>query len=70
MAQSADRTGRKAERDEYLDKIIQLFPDSGYGQMAKEWKADPAASATTNISCKSCHAQGRLAERMAVIEAK
>ncbi|MGD9719865.1 MAG: hypothetical protein AB7O59_01455 [Pirellulales bacterium] len=70
MAQSADRTGRKAERDEYLDKIIQLLPDSGYGAVAKAWKADPTASANSNLSCKSCHAQGRLAERIAAIEGK
>jgi len=70
LAQSADRTGRKAERDEYLDKIIEVLPDTGYERVAKQWKADPQAAANGNISCKSCHADGRLADRMSKLKGK
>jgi tetratricopeptide (TPR) repeat protein len=68
LAQSADRTGRKAERDEYLDKIIEVLPDTGYERVAKQWKTDPQAAANSNISCKSCHADGRLADRMSKLK--
>ena len=70
LAQSADRTGRKEERDEYLDKIIEVLPDTGYERVAKQWKADPQAIANSNISCKSCHNEGRLSERVAKLKDK
>lgn len=70
LAQSAERTGRKAERDEYLDKIIELLPDTGYERVAKQWKTDPQAAGNSNISCKSCHTEGRLAERIAKLKDK
>jgi hypothetical protein len=70
LAQSADRTGRKEERDKYLDKIIEVLPDTGYERIAKQWKADPQSAANTNISCKSCHTEGRLAERIAKLKDK
>jgi tetratricopeptide (TPR) repeat protein len=65
LAQSAQRTGRTKELDEYLDKMIAVLPDSGYGRMAEQWKKDPQSAATSNISCKSCHAEGRLSARLA-----
>jgi len=65
LAQSAQRTGRKEEVDEYLDKIIEVLPDTGYERVAKQWKADPLVAAKSNISCKSCHTAGRLSDRMA-----
>ena len=70
LAQSTERTGRNTECDEYLEKIIKLLPDTGYERVAKEWKADRLAAKSSNISCKSCHAAGRLAERIAAIESK
>ncbi|MCH8923763.1 MAG: hypothetical protein IIA67_11535 [Planctomycetes bacterium] len=70
LAQSAERTGRKEELDEYLDKIIEVLPDTGYERVAKQWKADPLAAAKGNISCKSCHTAGRLAERIAQFKDK
>lgn len=65
LAQSAQRTGRAKELDEYLDKIIAVLPDTGYGRMADQWKKDPQSAVGSNISCKSCHAEGRLSARLA-----
>jgi tetratricopeptide (TPR) repeat protein len=70
LAQTAERTGRKEELDKYLDKIIELLPDTGYERVAKQWKTDPQAAANSNISCKSCHTDGRLAERIAKLKDK
>ncbi len=70
VAQSAQRTGHTDECNQFLDKIIEMLPDTGYAQMAEKWKADPSSAATTNLSCKSCHNAGRLNERMAALEAK
>ncbi len=70
LAQSAQRTGRKKELDEYLDKIVEVLPDSQYADVAKEWKEDPLAAANSNISCKYCHAAGRLSARIAKLEDK
>jgi tetratricopeptide (TPR) repeat protein len=70
LVQSAQRTGRAKEYDEYLEKIIQVLPDTGYQSEALKWKSDPQAAATGSISCKSCHADGRLEARLAAIEAK
>ncbi len=70
LVQSAQRTGREQEYAEYLDKIIEVLPDTGYSRVALQWKKDPQAAATGNISCKSCHADGRLEARLAVIESK
>jgi tetratricopeptide (TPR) repeat protein len=70
LAQSSERTGRKEELTEYLDKIIEVLPDTGYERVAKQWKADPAAAGKGNISCKSCHNEGRLSERLAKLQDK
>ena len=68
LAQSAHRTGRQQEADKYLDKIIELLPDSGYAKEAEKWKADPAVAASTNLACKSCHKPGRLVARLKELE--
>jgi hypothetical protein len=70
LAQSAERTGRHEELAEYLDKIIATLPDTGYERVAKLWKSDPAAAAKGNISCKSCHNEGRLEDRVAKLNGK
>ena len=70
LAQSAERTGRKEQLDEYLDKIIEVLPDTGYERIAKQWKTDPLAAAKGNISCKSCHNEGRLSDRVAKLKDK
>jgi tetratricopeptide (TPR) repeat protein len=70
LAQSSERLGRKEETVEHLDKIIEVLPDTGYERMAKEWKADPTVAAKGNISCKSCHNDGRLSQRLANLKDK
>lgn len=70
LAQSAQRTGREDECNEFLDKIIEKLPDTLYEHEAKAWKADPAAAGKGNISCKSCHDEGRLADRLAKLNGK
>lgn len=68
LAQSSQRTGRNEELNQYLDKMFEVLPDTPYARIAKQWKDDPQAAATSNISCKTCHAEGRLAARMAKLE--
>ncbi len=70
LAQSAQRTGRAEEAAGHLDKIIEVLPDTGYERVAKQWKADPASVGKSNISCKSCHNDGRLSERLAKLKDK
>ena len=60
LAQSSQRTGRTKQVDKYLDKIIELYDDSGYAKEAKAWKMNPEVAAGRNITCKSCHSAGRL----------
>jgi tetratricopeptide (TPR) repeat protein len=68
LAQSAQRTGRRREADEYLDKILALLPDTPYEPIAKQWKKEPEAAARTSIACLTCHAPGRLAARRAALK--
>jgi hypothetical protein len=70
LAQSALRTGRTKEMTEYVDKIIDLLPDTAYARVAKEWHEEPTSAATKRITCLSCHAPGRLAARQAALEPK
>lgn len=70
LVQSAHRTGRDAEYQQYLEKIIEVLPDTGYSRVALQWKENPESAKTSNISCKSCHAEGRLEARVAALEGK
>jgi len=67
LAQSAQRTGRTEETALYLDKILAVMPNTPYEAMARQWKADPATAATTNLTCKNCHSPGRLSARLAAL---
>ena len=67
LAQSAQRTGRDKEFEQYLDKILEVLPNTSYDRIAKRWKKDPQLAATGNISCKSCHGAGRLSATTARI---
>jgi tetratricopeptide (TPR) repeat protein len=67
LALSADRTGRPKEAAEYLDKIFAVAPDTAYARAARKWKDDPAAAASTRLTCLSCHAAGRLAARQTAL---
>ncbi|MGH9838502.1 MAG: hypothetical protein ACREEM_06945 [Blastocatellia bacterium] len=70
LAQSAQRTGRKQESAEYLDKILAYMRDTPYEAPAKRWKENPESAATSSISCRNCHDAGRLAVRIASFEKK
>src|SRR5262245_40408764 len=65
LAQSAQRTGRTKEFNEYIDKILAYMRDTPYEPVAKQWKANPEAAATGSITCRTCHDSGRLAARLA-----
>lgn len=67
LAQACARTGRTEELDVYLGKIIELLPDTGYAEVAEQWKADPTSLAG-NITCHSCHDEGRLEPRIAGLD--
>jgi hypothetical protein len=68
LTQSAQRTGRTAEVAQYLDTMLSVLVDTPYEAMAKQWKADPASAATTNLTCKNCHAPGRLSNRLEALK--
>ncbi|REK17736.1 MAG: hypothetical protein DWQ37_05705 [Planctomycetota bacterium] len=68
LTQSAERTGRTEEYNKYLDKMIEVLPDSHYEEIALEWKADPEVAKTGTIMCQYCHDDGKLEERMARLE--
>jgi uncharacterized protein (TIGR03067 family) len=70
LAQSAQRTGRSKELAQYLDKILEVAPDSAYARVARKWKDDPRAAASTRITCLGCHTPGRLAARQAALAGK
>ncbi len=70
LAQSAQRTGRTEEVNEYLDKILVVLRDTPYEPVAKQWKKNPEAAAKTSITCMTCHDSGRLTARLAVLNAK
>lgn len=70
MAQSAQRTGRSAESAEFVDKMLTLLPNTPFEETARQWKADPASAATTNLTCKNCHSPGRLVVKIAALSPK
>lgn len=68
LTQSAQRTGRTEEVGQYLDKMLTLLADTPYEAMARQWKADPAIAATTNLTCKNYHNPGRLSNRLEALK--
>lgn len=64
LVMSAQRTGRQAEADAQLDKMLVLMKGTPYEATAQAWKADPK-SVSTMLACKSCHDAGRLAPTLA-----
>lgn len=65
LAQSALRSGHTEEAGQYLDKIVQLMPNTPYEPVAVELKKNPAAAVKNSVTCMTCHDAGRLAPRMA-----
>jgi hypothetical protein len=64
LTQAAQRTGRKEETAQYLDKMLAVMRDTPYESMAKKWKANPEIAANTGLTCMNCHDEGRLAARL------
>ena len=67
LAQSAQRTGRKEEAAQHIDKILLVMADTPYEPMAKKWKANPDVAATTSLTCMNCHDAGRLSARITAL---
>lgn len=68
LAQTAQRTGRTAEMNEHLDRMLVLMPGTPYEATAKQWKADPASAATSKLTCKACHNPGRLTSTLTALQ--
>ena len=67
MAQSAQRTGRTEEAAQFVDRMLTMLADTPFERTARQWKADPASAATTNLTCKNCHSPGRLSAKLAAL---
>lgn len=70
LAQSAQRTGRTQEVEQYLDKIIAVMQKTPYESVARKWRENPRSAASTSITCLSCHEPGRLAARVSMLNNK
>jgi hypothetical protein len=68
MAQSAQRTGRSEESAQFVDRMLTMLASTPFEKTARQWKADPASAATTNLTCKNCHAPGRLSAKIAALD--
>ena len=68
MAQSAHRTGRAEESAQFIDRMLTLLPNTPFEKTARQWKTDPASAASTNLTCKNCHAPGRLSAKLAALD--
>jgi tetratricopeptide (TPR) repeat protein len=64
LAASAQRTGRTEEANQHLDKILAVLANTPYEPIAKQWKANPKAAASSTLTCMTCHDDGRLAARL------
>jgi hypothetical protein len=68
LTQSAHRTGRLEESAQHLDRLLSHLQGTPYETMAKRWKTDPSVAATTNLTCKNCHNDGRLSPQLAKLK--
>ncbi len=64
VTQSAQRTGRKKEADEFLDRMLDKLKGTSYERTALKWKKNPQLAENSNLTCKSCHDPGRLARKI------
>lgn len=64
LTQSAQRTGRTEEFNQYLDKMLAMLGGTPYEPVAKQWKKNPESAAKTSITCLTCHEGGRLNARL------
>jgi hypothetical protein len=65
MAMSAQRTGRTDEAAQFVEKINTMLPNTAYQAAATQWKSNPDG---TVLTCKSCHAPGRLAATLEALK--
>jgi hypothetical protein len=65
LAQSAQRTGRDAELNLQIERILTGLPDTAYARRAQQWKDDPASRSQVKVTCQTCHAPGMLVARIA-----
>jgi hypothetical protein len=65
MVMTAQRTGRQAEADAALDKMLVITKGGEYELMAQQWKDNPKVAPKTSLSCKNCHDDGRLGPTLA-----
>ncbi len=70
LVQSAQRTGRQAEADQHLERMLTMVKGTPYEATALQWKADPKVMAGTSLGCRGCHDPGRLAPSIAALAAK
>lgn len=70
LAQSAQRTGRAQEADQFLDRMLQVMHDTPYEAAARRWKEKPQTVANSGVTCLTCHDAGRLTAQMAAINGK
>jgi putative intracellular protease/amidase len=68
IAQAAQRTGRTEESAQYVERMLVLLQGTAYESAARQWKSDPAAAATTKLTCKNCHNPGRLTARLEALQ--
>lgn len=68
LVQSAQRTGKTDEMNQYLDRMLTLLRDTPYEATARQWKENPASAATTRVTCKACHNPGRLSSTLASLK--
>lgn len=65
MAQSAQRSNHTAEASQFLRKIVTMMPGTSYAALAKTCLESPLSAARINLTCHSCHEEGRLEARAA-----
>jgi hypothetical protein len=58
LVQAAHRTGRQAEAEAALDRMLVLVKDTPHEAGALRWKRDPAVR--SGLACQGCHDEGRL----------
>lgn len=64
ITQAAQRTGRKEEAAQYVDKMLAVLAGTPYEPVARKWKSNPESAANTSLLCMTCHDAGRLAVRI------
>jgi len=68
MAQSAQRTGRAEESAQFVERMLTVLAETPFEKTARQWKANPSSAAGSNLTCKNCHAAGRLSARIAALD--